>query len=99
MSWRLTTTAAIVLVLASTMATHAANSGHERDIPEWEQYWAELGKIYRRVKTREIRYGTEGDPPGTSEKLTHRSSHPIRTRSKSSRSRHSPTGLGSSTTR
>ena len=52
MSWRLTTTAAIVLVLASTMATHAANSEHERDIPEWEQYWAELGKIYRQVKTQ-----------------------------------------------
>ena len=62
MSWRLTTTAAIVLVLTSTMATHAANSGHERDIPEWEQYWAELGKIYRRVKTSEIRYGTEVGP-------------------------------------
>ena len=62
MRWRLTTTAAIVLVLTSTMATHAANSGHERDIPEWEQYWAELGKIYRRVKTSEIRYGTEVGP-------------------------------------
>ena len=62
MTWTLRTTAAIVLVLTSTMATHAASTGYERDTPKWERYWAQLGKIYRGVKTNDIRYGTEVGP-------------------------------------
>ena len=62
MTWTLPTTAAIVLALASTMATHAASTGYERDTPEWERYWSQVGKVYRRVKTNDIRYGTEVGP-------------------------------------
>ena len=62
MPWTLPTMAAIVLALASTMATHATNAADHRDTPEWERYWGHLGKVYRRLKPREIRYGTEVGP-------------------------------------
>ena len=62
MTWTLPTTAAIVLALASTMATHATNAADHRDTPEWERYWGHLGKVYRRLKPKEIRYGTEVGP-------------------------------------
>ena len=61
MSWRLTTTAAIVLALASTLTTGAQAGTLEQDTPEWERYWSQLRRVYNRVKTADIAY----EPSGT----------------------------------
>ena len=62
MTWTLPTTAAMVLALASTMATPATNAENERDRREWQRYWTHVSKVYRSVKRSEIRYGTEVGP-------------------------------------
>ena len=61
MSWRLTTTAAIVLALASTLTTGVQAGTLEQDTPEWERYWTQLRRMYNRVKTADIAY----EPSGT----------------------------------
>ena len=64
--------AALVLALASTSTTgaHAATLG--QDTPEWERYWSQLRREYRKLKVADVAYKTirsrsayvgEIDPP------------------------------------
>ena len=48
--------AALVLALASTSTTGALAATFEQDTPEWERYWSQLRRHYKRVKTADVAY-------------------------------------------
>ena len=74
MSWRLTTTAAIVLVLASTLTNGVQAGTLQQDTPEWERYWSQLRRVYNRVKTADIAY----EPSGTRSRFRRRNRPSVR---------------------